>query len=93
MIWKEGDGRTGEREDEKQKTHLRRHILISRREIDYERVVRLEVCGIRVWLGLGLKSRKRVSFTLQGGESTRTGLDKGKGNGSRLGRDRRLDIR
>ena len=41
------DGRTsqGNEEDEEQKTHLCQHIPISRRDINYERVVRLEDVG------------------------------------------------
>ena len=35
----------GNEEDEEQKPHLCRHIPISRRDIDYERVVRLEDVG------------------------------------------------
>ena len=38
---------TGERlkRGRRAKTHLRRHIILSRRDIDYERVVRLEDVG------------------------------------------------
>ena len=39
---------TGERlkRGQRAKTHLRRHIIISRRDIDYERVIRLEDVGL-----------------------------------------------
>jgi len=46
-MLRKGDRRMsqGNEEDEEQKPHLCRHIPISRRDIDYERVVRLEDVG------------------------------------------------
>jgi len=87
---KKNDGRENEsreREDKEQQTHLCQHNPISRRDIDYERVVRLEDVGSdeRVFgFGCGVHFSedlvKKVSFTLQGGgsRSVRIGLDKGK---------------
>ena len=90
--------RRGREKDEEKKTHLCRHIPISRQDIDYERVVRLEDVGysnIRVWLGRAFwsRSRKRVSFTLLGGVSDRIGQNKEMENGSGLGRDMETDWR